>query len=110
MHQHGLDQCVVAKPVQRLFGQAAIGDPNLRVADGVEPERLAQRATQPDGQGSDRGYVRPAAVVPGGIGDLAGAVRRLALGAHPIGEIIGRETGQSRSKLGRHRPMLPHAR
>ena len=43
VHQHRFDERAVVELVERLLGQAAVGDAELRVADGVEAERVGQR-------------------------------------------------------------------
>ena len=42
VHEHRLDEGAVGQPMQRLLGQAAVGEADLRVGDRVEPERRVE--------------------------------------------------------------------
>ena len=44
MHQDGFDERAVGEPMERLLGQAAVGDLQLGVGDGVEDEGGVERA------------------------------------------------------------------
>ena len=106
VHQHRLDEGAVVEPMEGLLGLAAVGQPDLGVRDRVEPEVVA-----PARRAADAGSVRiaaasvDAAVLPDGVGDLAGAVRRLALRLDPGGQLVRREAGdpgrRGRSVTGR---------
>ena len=66
---------------------AGVGQPDLRVRHRVEDEVVRQRLAQRTRERPDRGGLRHAAVLPDGVRDLAGAVRRLALRLDPRGQL-----------------------
>ena len=89
VHQHRLDERAVGEPVERLLGQPAVGDAELGVGDRVEAEVAPPSAlAQSRRQGRDRRGVGRSAAVPDRVGDLPGAIGRLAAGRDPRRELV----------------------
>ena len=81
VHQHRLDERAVIEPVERLLGQAAVGEAELRVGDRVEPERLVEPVRSGGRQRRDRRGVVDAAAAPHRIARPGGRGRPARRGA-----------------------------
>jgi hypothetical protein len=79
--------------VERLLGQAAVGDLDLVLGDRVDAEGLVDPAAESGRQGQQLvgGFGRSGARR---VADLPGAVRRLALGREPLLQLAVGQTAQ----------------
>ena len=93
VHQDGFDQRAVGKAVERLLGQPGVPEDQLGRLDRVEAEGRIQLVPERRRQGRDRGG-RSGMAAPQPVGDLAGAVRPLAMLDEPGLEVLGPDAGQ----------------
>ena len=105
VHEDRLDESAVGQSMEGLLGQAAVGEADLRVADGIEPERLVELGPEARRQRPDLGRGIGLAA-PDGIGDLASPEARGATRGEPRLELASgepREPGQGRYRRRRDR-------
>ena len=92
VHQHGLHERPVREQVERLLGQAAVGDGDLVGRDRIHAERVLDAGPESGREGVElvRGLgVHP----PDGVPNLTGAVGGLALGGEPgLEDAVGQAT------------------
>ena len=101
VHQDGFDHRAVGKTVERLLGQPGIPEDQLGRLDRVEAEGRIQRVPERCRQGRDRGG-RPGMAAPQSVGDLASAVRPLAVLDEPCLEVLGPDAGQPGARVTFH--------
>ena len=79
--------------MERLLGQPGVPEDQLGRLDRVEAEGRIQCVPERRRQGRDLGG-RSSVAAPQSVGDLAGAIRPLAVLDEPCLEILGPDTGQ----------------
>ncbi len=86
--------------MKALLGQAAVGEAQLRVADGVEAEAPRQLVAERRRQRRDV-VQRAGRAAPHRIGDLAAPVRRVAAVREPRRQLSRGQAGQPRTRIAR---------
>jgi len=107
VHEDALDERAVGEAVERLLGQAAVGEAELGVGDRVEAERRVELVAERGGECPRVGRGGRIAA-PDRVGDLAGSVGRLATVREPGLERAGRETGDPGATIGEDRELGGH--